>query len=87
MANLDLSGQRADVETWLPAFTAFRSAMDQRLTIWNKLDHSQRRRWLRAAAGTPANPKTLAESKDPVMWLAVYVFRYFRQIEIQEPDA
>ena len=84
MTVLNLTNQRTKVEAALPTFQAFQTEMDKRKEVWDKLDLEKRRKWLRAAAGTRVDPKSLAESKDPVMWLAVKLVRYFNDWSVED---
>jgi len=82
--NLNLSNQRTMAQGWLDEFSAFEDAMENRRTLWDKLNHDMRRKWIRAAAGTQANPKSFQDSKDPVVWLAIRVKRFLDGFDIEE---
>jgi len=84
MSVLNLENQRTQAQSWLDEFQAFETAMENRKAVWDKLDTEQKLRWVRAAAGTVSNPKTFAESKDPVVWLAIRLKRFLDGFEIEE---
>jgi len=86
MGILNLTNQKTQIVAALPYFQGFENAMEQRRTIWNKLSIEQKKKWLKAAAGTKANPKTLQESKDPVLWIAIRMKRLFDTFELQEDE-
>ena len=86
MADLNLSGQRTKVAAILPEIQQFQDEMDLRRVVWNKISPEKRRQWIIAAAGTKASPKTFANSKDPVMWLAMRLNRYFADWSVSDGD-
>lgn len=78
MATLNLSGQRTAVNNALPTFQAFKTQMDKRKAVWQKLSPEQRRRWINSSNDT------LAAAKDPVMWLAINLRKYLDEWEIDD---
>jgi len=84
MSILNLTNQRTQIVEALPTFQGFETAMEQRRTIWNKLSREKQKQWIKAAAGTKANPKTLQESKDPVLWIAIRMKRLFDTFEMED---
>jgi hypothetical protein len=83
---LNLSNQRTLAQGWLDEFQAFQTAMEARREVWNKLSPEQRKRWVKAAYGTPGNRKTFAQSKDPVMWLAIKIKLFFDTFELEDSE-
>ena len=86
MTILNLTNQKNAIQQSLPIFQAFEQQLNKRLEVWNKLDRSKQLKWIRLAVGTKQNPKTLQDSKDPVMWLAIRLSRVFQQYNIKEND-
>ena len=84
MSILNLTNQRSQITAALPAFQGFENAMEQRRTTWNKLSIEKQKQWVKSAAGTKANPKTLQESKDPVLWIAIRMKRLFDTFELED---
>lgn len=76
MTVLNLSDQRTAVQNALPAFQAFKTEMDKRKLVWDKLTPERRLRWVQSSNGT------LADSKDPVMWLAINLKQYLDEWEL-----
>ena len=78
MTLLDLTGQRTVVQDALPTFQAFQTEMNKRRAIWDTLSPEQRKRWVATSNGT------FAESKDPVMWLAIQLRQYLNEWNIED---
>ena len=83
---LNLTNQRTLAQSWLDEFQAFQTAMEARRTLWDKLSPEQRKRWVKAAHGTVAVPKTFATSKDPVVWLAVELKQFLDTFTIEDVE-
>ena len=62
--NLNLSGQIALCNEIRPEFVKFKNSMDKRISIWNKLDNKDKKRWIEW-------------DKDPIMGLADDIIKYF----------
>jgi len=60
--------------------------MELRRAVWNRLNPEQRKRWVKAAYGTPSNRKTFAESKDPVLWVAIRIKLFFDTFELEDAE-
>lgn len=77
MTKLNLSNQRNVVQNALPTFQAFKTQMDKRREIWDRLTPEQRSRWIQSSNGT------LVDAKDPVMWLAIQLRNYLDDWNIE----
>ena len=66
MANLNLNGQQATVNTIRPYINALKTRLDQRKEIWDKLDVKKRRKWI-------------AGGKDPIITLAYSIYKYLHR--------
>jgi len=49
MTVLNLSDQRTAVQNALPTFQAFKTEMDKRKLVWDKLTPEQRLRWVQSS--------------------------------------
>ena len=81
MARLNITGQRSTLQQALPYFNGFRTQMDKRKDVWDKLSPQQRRRWVRTS-----NTSNWQDAKDPVLWLAITMKKYLDQWEIDDGD-
>jgi len=82
--DIDLSNQRTKVEAALPTFIAFQDELDKRKIIWDKLGPLKRKKWILHSYGTEGNTLSLADSKDPVMWLAIRTYKYFKNFGVND---
>jgi len=80
MTVINLTDQRTLIQGALPTFQAFQAEMDKRKAVWDKLTPEQRKRWINSSSDT------LANSKDPVMWLAVQLHQYLSDWKINEDE-
>ena len=81
MARLNITGQRSHLQQVLPYFNGFRTQMDKRKTVWDKLSPEQRRKWVKTS-----NTKQWQDARDPVLWLAIQLKQYLDQWEIEDGD-
>ena len=81
MARLNITGQRSTLQQVLPYFNGFRTQMDKRKDVWDKLSPQQRRRWVRTS-----NTSNWQDAKDPILWLAINLKQYLDQWEIDDGD-
>lgn len=79
MARLNITGQRSTLQQVLPYFNGFRTQMDKRKDVWDKLSPQQRRRWVRTS-----NTSNWQDAKDPILWLAINLKQYLDQWEIED---
>lgn len=73
MANLNLTGQTAKADQLRPILIQWRTELEKRYAVWQRLSPAKRRQWIQAA-----------QEKDPLFDLFVSIVQYSKKWEVDD---